>query len=375
MNTGRQRPKVTIFLPDLRGGGAERSMLNLAQGLVGCNYAVDLVVAQREGAYVNQVPAGVQLIDLGGGQIANGWRTVRRLPGLVRYLRRAQPNALLSALSEANFVALCARRLAGVPVRAVINEQNTLSISALDSPNRLMRMAPKFVKHVYGWADSVVGVSQGVVDDMVQVLGIPSQRACVIHNPGITPEVRAKAQAPLDHPWLQPGQPPVLLGVGRLTKQKDFPMLIDAFATVRAQRPARLLILGEGPERPLLEAQIKARGLEADVSLPGFVENPYAYMTRAKVFVLSSLWEGLPTVLVEALYCGAGLVATDCPSGPREILKHGQFGCLTPVGDPAALAAAILQTLAGQAPKAPPASWQPYTLETVVAQYSHVLLN
>lgn len=375
MNNLRQKQKVAIFLPDLSGGGAERSMLNLAQGMVEQHYAVDLVVAQRKGALTSQIPQGVQVIDLGHGRVAHRWRTVKCLPALIRYLRQERPHALLSALSEANMVALCARRLAGVPLRVVVNEQNTLSISAFDSPNRLMHLAPKFAKHIYGWADGVVGVSQGVVDDMVTVLGISGQRAQVIHNPGITPEVREKARAPLDHPWFRPSQPPVVLGVGRLTKQKDFETLIKAFAHVRQARPARLLILGEGTERVPLEEQVRALGLEADVSLPGFVENPYAYMAHAPVFVLSSLWEGLPTVLVEALYCGAGLVATDCPSGPREILQGGRFGCLTPVGSATALAAAIQKTLDGKAPQPPPASWQPYTVETVVKQYIDVLLQ
>ncbi|MCB0060893.1 MAG: glycosyltransferase [Caldilineaceae bacterium] len=365
--------KVAIFLPDLRGGGGERSMLNLAQGLAEQGHRVDLVVAQCEGAYVTQVPTAVQLIDLGAGRVVNGWRTMRRLPALVRYLQRERPVALLAALSEANLVAVAAWRMAGIPGRVVINEQNTLSISALDSPNRLMRLAPRFARHLYGQADSVVGVSQGVVDDLVDRLNVPATRVRVIHNPGITPVVRAKAQAAVDHPWLAVGEPPVVLGVGRLTKQKDFPTLIQAFAQVQKTHAARLLILGEGPDRPALEAQIRAQGLQEVVALPGFVENPYAYMARAKVFVLSSLWEGLPTVLVEALYCGAGLVATDCPSGPREILGNGQFGYLTPIRDIHAIATAIQKTLDGQGPQPPVESWQPYTLETVVAQYTEVL--
>lgn len=367
--------KIAIFLPDLRGGGGERSMLNLAQGLAEEGCAVDLVVAQREGAYVTQVPATVRLIDLGAGQIAGGWRTMRRLPALVRYLRKERPVALLAALSEANLVAVVAWRLAGIPGRVVINEQNTLSLSALDSPNRLMRFAPSFARHLYGQADSVVGVSQGVADDLVQQVKVPAHRVRVIHNPGITPTVRAKAQALPDHPWLRPGEPPVVLGVGRLTKQKDFPTLIQAFAQVYKTHAARLIILGEGGDRPQLEAQICAAGLQEVVSLPGFTENPYAYMARARVFVLSSLWEGLPTVLVEALYCGAGLVATDCPSGPREILAHGKYGYLTPVGATDAIADAIRKILDGNAPHPPTESWQPYTLESVVAQYRELLLK
>jgi len=188
-------------------------------------------------------------------------------------------------------------------------------------------------------------------------------------------EVWEKAQAPLDHPWFRPGQPPLLLAVGRLQMQKDYPTLIRAFAQVRQSRRARLLILGEGKERLMLEALIKKLGLEEDVSLPGFVMNPYAYMARASLFVLSSRWEGLPTVLIEALCCGTPVVSTDCPSGPREILRDGQYGQLVPVAQADALAKAIETTLADKAPNPPSESWQPYELEVVVSQYTKLLLE
>ncbi len=167
----------------------------------------------------------------------------------------------------------------------------------------------------------------------------------------------------------------MLLAVGRLTASKDFPTLIQAFIRVRQTRPARLLILGEGADRPGLEALVEQLGLEQDVSLPGFVENPYPYMARASLFVLSSRWESLPTVLIEALYCGAPLIATDCPGGTREILADGQYGQLVPVGDATALARAIATTLAGKTPRPPPESWLPFDLEAVVNQYINILLG
>jgi glycosyltransferase involved in cell wall biosynthesis len=236
-------------------------------------------------------------------------------------------------------------------------------------------MGPWASRYFYPWADKVIGVSQGVADDLVQSVGIPQHLVKVIFNPGITPELRKKAQAPLDHPWFQPGEPPIILAVGSLTPQKDFPTLLKAFADQRQARHVRLLILGEGSERKSLEALAAQLGVEQDVCLPGFVENPYPYMVNASVFVLSSLWEGLPMVLVEALYCGPPIVATDCPSGPREILKNGEFGRLVSVGEPEALAEAIGAALDGKVPRPPLESWQPYDLETVVDQYVNVLLN
>jgi glycosyltransferase involved in cell wall biosynthesis len=212
-----------------------------------------------------------------------------------------------------------------------------------------------------------------VAHDLAQVAGIRQQRIQVIYNPIVTPELQAKAQAPLEHPWFKPGEPPVILAAGRLTAQKDFSTLMRAFALVRQGHAARLLILGEGEERRALEALAEQLGLEKDTSLAGFVANPYPYMTRASIFVLSSCWEGLPGVLIEALYCGLPLVSTDCPSGPREILADGRYGRLIPVGDAKALARAIHMTLRDRGPGLPPESWRPYELDTVVNQYLNIL--
>ena len=167
----------------------------------------------------------------------------------------------------------------------------------------------------------------------------------VIYNPVVTPELLEKAKEPLDHPWFARGEPPVILGVGRLHLQKDFPTLIRAFALVRQHKPTRLMLLGEGPDRYKLEALIDELGLTNEIALPGFISNPYAFISKASVFVLSSLYEGLPTVLIEAIAVGTVIVSTDCPSGPAEILDSGKYGCLVPVGDIKALSEAILNTL------------------------------
>jgi glycosyltransferase involved in cell wall biosynthesis len=373
MMTNSQK-RLAIFLPGLLGGGAERTMLNLAQGLAGQGYAVDLVLAQAEGPYLAKVPESVRLVELNAWHL-RAWRTLASLPALVRYLRRVRPETMLSALNRANITALWAQRLAGVPQRVVINEQNTFSRSNQQLPNWYSQLMLRLVRCFYPWADGIVAVSKGVGDDLARVAGIPRERIQVIYNPVVTPELRKKAQDSLDHPWFQPGQPPVLLAVGSLTAQKDFTTLIRTFAQVRETRLVRLLILGEGQERLALEALVRQLGLEQDVSLPGFVANPYSYMARASLFVLSSRWEGLPTVLIEALYCGIPLISTDCPSGPREILRDGQYGQLVPVGDVNALAWAIETTLAGKAPRPPQESWRPFELEVVVDQYINTLLG
>jgi glycosyltransferase involved in cell wall biosynthesis len=360
---------LSIFVPEMVAGGAQRSMLKLAGGIATRGYAVDLVLARAEGPFLAEVPASVRLIDL------KARRVLTSLPALVRYLRREQPTALLSAL-HANAIALLSRRVAGVRTRVVVSERNTLSREAQQYASDLrMRLMPQLARTFYPWADCIVAVSQGVADDLTMVVGIPKKRVRVIYNPIVTPELIEKAKVPLKHPWFEPGEPPVILAVGRLSMQKDFATLIQAFAQVRQAHVARLLILGEGEERPALESLIRQLGLEQDVCLPGLVPNPYPYMREASLFVLSSRWEGLPGVLIEALYCGVPLIATDCPSGPREILAGGQYGQLVPVGDASTLARAIKAALDGKTPRPPQESWRPFELEVVLSQYIDVLLG
>jgi glycosyltransferase involved in cell wall biosynthesis len=204
---------------------------------------------------------------------------------------------------------------------------------------------PWLAKQFYRKADCIIAVSEGVADDLVSVAGLARSEIRVIYNPVVTPELVARAEEPLVHPWLVPGAAPVVLGAGRLSPQKDFATLLRAFAQVRAARPVRLIILGEGELRGQLEAQAAALGVSEDIQFPGFVDNPYAYMRRAGVFVLSSAWEGFGIVLVEAMACGAPVVSTDCPVGPAEILDGGRYGPLVPVGDGGALAQSILSML------------------------------
>jgi glycosyltransferase involved in cell wall biosynthesis len=358
--------KLAILLPSLHGGGAERVMLAVAGGVVSRGHSVDLVLTKAQGPYLAEVSESVRLVDLKAS------RVLFSLPSLIRYLRSERPDSLLSVL-HANMIAPLARRLAGVQTRVILSMQNTLSVQTRYATDLRVRLEPRFVRLFRRWTDGIVAVSAGVADDLSQTTGIPRQLIQVIYNPIITPEVIAKSQAPLEHPWFRVGEPPVILAVGRLTDQKDFPTLIRAFALIRKNHHARLIILGEGEERSAIEALVKQLGLERDVSLPGFIVNPYPYMVRSSVFVLSSKWEGLPTVLVEALYCGAAVVSTDCPSGPREILRGGQYGQIVPVGDLAKIALSVENALAGRGPHPPQDWWKPYGLEAVVDRYIKVL--
>jgi glycosyltransferase involved in cell wall biosynthesis len=362
-----QRASVALFLPTLEGGGAQRVMVNLAAGFAARGIRTDLVLSRAEGPYLTQVPAGVRIIDF------NVPRVLRSLRPLARYLERERPAALLAAQDHANLVAMAAARTARPKPRIAISIHNTIGRSLQDACGLKERAIPWLLGRFHRWADSIIAVSGGVADDFARVTGIPRRRVEVIFNPVITPALRQAMSAPAPHPWFAEPSPPVVLGVGRLRRQKNFPALIDAFAEVRRDREARLMILGEGPERPALESLIRARGLQDSVALPGFLDNPYACMARAAVFVLSSDWEGLPTVLIESLAVGTPVVATDCESGPREILRDGALGELVPVGDVPALARAISQVLAGERVVPPVETLRPFTLDTVLDNFQRVL--
>lgn len=332
---------VSVFLPALAGGGAERAMLHLAQGFVQRGVKTDLVVAEAEGAYLSTVPAQVRLIDLQ----ARSPVVVSKTLALRRYLQQEQPDVLLSALDIAGS-ATWAKRWAGVSTRVVMCVQTNLSQQFQDhQPHTIGRLRPQLVRWFYPLADEIVAASKGVADDLARLANLPVDRVQVIYNPVISPEIRARMQDSIDHPWFAPGAPPVVLGVGRLVSQKDFATLIQAFAQLRQQRSARLMILGEGNQRSQLEALVQQLGLGEEVALPGFVENPYAYMARSSVFALSSIFEGFGNVVAEALAAGTPVVSTDCESGPAEILADGEYGKLVPVRDPAALADAIAAML------------------------------
>ncbi|HNS59257.1 MAG TPA: glycosyltransferase [Nitrosomonas europaea] len=330
---------IAIYLPSLRGGGAERAMATLANGFADRGLKVDLVLVRAEGPYLSEVSPGVRIVDLQSN------RVLTSLPGLVRYLRRERPQAMLSALNHANVIAVVARMLAGVPARLVVSERNNVSLSGSSSKNLRSRVVLHMMRWAYRKTDGVTAVSGGVADDLANAINLPRDRISVIFNPVVTPELIEKSRMPLKHPWLGEGKPPVILGVGRLTPQKDFVTLIRAFAQVRTVRNCRLVILGEGELRAELEQLVASLGVQDNVQLPGFADNPFAWMSRVRLFVLSSRWEGLPNVLIQAMACGAAVVSTDCPSGPDEILEGGKWGRLVPVGDEEALAEAMVTLL------------------------------
>lgn len=330
--------RVAVFLPSLEGGGAERVMCNLACQFAECGIAVDLVLSQKIGPYLRDVPSGIRIIDL------KVRRTVASIPKLVKYLRTANPYCLISALSHANIIAILAHMLARSSAKLIVSEHVALRELQLHTQSIRERLLPLLIPILYRRTDHIIAVSIGVAKQLAE-FGLRSDNVAVIYNPILNDELFRAAEEDVDDSWFSPGAPPVLVAAGRLVKQKDFQTLIRAFALVRNTRVVRLLILGEGQDRLELLDLGQLLGVADDVRLPGFVNNPYKYMRRASAFVLSSLFEGFPTVLVEAMACGAPIISSDCTSGPSEILENGRWGRLVPVGDTIALAKAIQDVL------------------------------
>ena len=368
---------VAFTIPDLGGGGAETVVLTLAEELIRRGHRVDIVLLRA--IIQRHVPDGTRLfvvddtreepretvvpetavpetrpevirtpttstsVDWIRAARSLNWdplclpsmRLVRQARAVACYMESAKPDCVLPNIPRAQFATLLACRLVTghPPIVPIIH-----------NPVRRHRHRRR-QHHLAGDTACFIGVSHGIAADLAAAAGVPHDRITTIYNPVVTSGLYAKATEPPAHPWLADGSLPVIVAAGRLEDQKDFGTLIKAFARVAARRACRLIILGEGRRRPQLEALVRDLGLAHRVSLPGWVDNPFALFARASLFVLSSVHEGLPTVLIEALACGCPCVSTDCPAGPAEILQDGLFGPLVPVGDEVAMAEAMDRVL------------------------------
>ena len=359
--------RIALFTDSMMGGGAERVMAILANELSQRGIAVDLLLVRAIGPYLDTLSPSVHVVNLPASRIA-----ASAIP-LARYLRQARPDCLLSTLTSANLIALLAHRLARSPARLVLREASTLSAATRNGPRLKDRALPFLAKLAYPLADQIIAVSRGAANDLQSTLGIPKGKLAVIYNPILDRNLLDLAAGSIPHPWLGASDQPLVLGAGRLTRAKNFPLLLRAFARLRTEVPARLILLGEGEEREALTSLSHRLAIEPFVAMPGFADNPFAYMSRASVFALSSSWEGLPGVLIQAMACGCPVVSTDCPHGPREILDSGRFGRLVPMDDPEALYQGMAAALRGELQPADPDWMTQFSIEHVTQQFLQVL--
>lgn len=338
---------IALFAPHFEFSGTTGVVGTLAAEIARLGYNTHLLRAYREWTPFLTAASNLAVVDLACTRAASlverprsfrarmSLLALAAVPTLAAYLRRHQPSALILGLLTVP--GLWAVKLAQVPTKSIV------SVQGLPRPRRLHH--PLILRHSYLQADAIVADCAGVADVLADVSGLDRSRIQVVQNPVLDGSEVAKMREPVGHPWFNDGGPPIILAVGRLIRQKDFPTLLRAFALLRSRRPARLVILGEGEDRPMLEALAGQLGIKNDLSMPGHMSNPFKYMAVADTFVLSSQWEGPGHVVIEALSTGTPIVATDCPTGPRETLLDGRLGTLVPVADPEAMARGILDTL------------------------------
>ena len=365
----RPRERIAIVLPNLAGGGVERVRLLLAEQFLAQGYAVDFVLAQARGELIEEVPKGSRIVSLDAPRLLSvPWR-------LSNYVRRERPDAMLAALWPLTGLAGLALRLARSNIPLVVSEHNDLrKVPSIKPRERvLLKLLGPWL---YGRAARVVAVSRGVKDSLIETGRLEPGSIAVIHNPirQSGPDDPDPADCALLD-WWGEGRAIKLIAIGSLKPQKDYPTLLGALRRIRETREARLIVLGDGPERDRLEALARSEGLDEAVRFPGFRAEPYPFLKRADLFVLSSQWEGLGNVITEALLCGCRVVATDCQSGPAELLADGRFGTLVPVADPEALATAVAEKIARPHDPLPGIAWaSQFTPEATARAYLQLLL-
>lgn len=388
---------VAVLLNDLALGGAERVMITLCNALAARGIRCELLLSKKEGPLLGELSDAVEITllpTLGRRHwmpaVAKLGRSspallsyllaksppgfVRRLPALRDYLRKEQPDALLSTLTGNNLLTVWAGALAKVPTRMVLRIATTLSADFAGDKRASPPASPALLRQWYPQAHKIVCVSEGVKEDLEGFVGEPLAKLETIYNPLDLERIARLSKAPVTHPWLQDGGPDCIVALGRLEPAKDYATLLRAFARLNRERPARLIILGEGSQRDMLTALASELGVAARVDLHGDVANPFPFLARADLYVLSSAYEGCPNALMEAMACGCRMVSTDCPSGPRELLRDGEIGPLAPVGDAEGLAAAMASALAATpAPGRVAAQAAKYDLRAVLERYVGVL--
>jgi glycosyltransferase involved in cell wall biosynthesis len=340
--------RVLFFTTRLGGGGAEMQALRIANQLDPAEFTVDIAVCRPGGEYERLLVPHVTLHHLVHPRIRSSTAgLVAAAIPLRRLVQRLEPDIVCSFMDGPNVIAALAvdrRPRNGRRPRVVACVQNTLSKELGEGSHPVKRAVLALVRRTYPRLDRIIALSRGVADDLVQIVPAAAPLVTVIYNAGLDDTLASRAAAPLEEAPDSGGKG-VVVACGRLAAQKGYPHLLDAFARVNRETGAQLWILGEGPDRAAIESRIAQLGLSGAVHLLGFRKNPYPYMARADVFVLSSLYEGFGNVIVEAMAVGAPVVATDCPHGPAEIITNDVNGLLVPTADPTALAAALSRAL------------------------------
>lgn len=353
IDTKAQSARVMFLMSSLRAGGGERVMIMLANELAQKGYLVDMLLLKQIGEYRSHLDPRIHVTNL------NVWRILFAFPKVTMHMKRVQPTVAIATDEYTHLLLLGATYISRTKTKVILRIGNVFSELYARYDDIKHSVTFKLIKKFYRFADVLVANSQGVADDIIELASIDSSRVRVIYNPKPIEEIREDSKKLTGHDWLDKKDLPVVVGVGRLREQKNFPLLIRAFARAVKNMPARLVIVGGGRDEQALRSLASELSIEDSVLFTGYQDNPFAYMAKGDVYVLSSLWEGMPNALMEAMVCGVPVVAADCKSGPRELLAPGtdhakrleegveyaQFGILTAVRDEDALADALQKIL------------------------------
>lgn len=364
--------KIAFFLPALSFGGIEANTIRLAKSFIEKGYDIELLLGRAQGEYLERIDKSLKVINF------NKKRSIGMIYSLVRYMKKEKPDIVYTGGEQANIILMLAKLLSP-KTKVIISIRTNLTVEYKETERIIKKkLYPLLSKYLYKLADSIVTVSKGVADDVNKFLNLPKSKLTVIYNPIIDDEIFNLMEQRNSHPWLNDDQYKVIVSVGRLVNQKNFSLLIKAFKKVKEQLPeAKLIILGEGPEKQKLKYLIEELEMEKDVTLEGFVQNPYSYMKKSDLFVLSSKWEGFGNVIVEALATGTPVVSTKCPSGPDEILENGKFGYLVNLNDVEQMSTAILHELSTPSAdeKKRKARAEKFSVESATIQYIKLMKN
>jgi len=329
---------ISLCIPSLRGGGAEGTMVRLANELASRGYQVDLVVVQAEGPWSDKVSDKVRVVDL------DRPRVLAALIPLRKYLR-GRSGVFVSNMTHLNIISTVSLMMLKNRPRLFVVEHNDLQIRMNRMSKFVRILAARLLGRIYRLADQVLAVSRDLAEDISSILGFNKDAIGVLPNGLDLEAIESLADELAAFSVQKAASRPVLVAIGRLVPQKGFAVLLDAMAKVIRRREAQLVVLGEGVLRKSLEKKAQELGISEYVLFPGFISNPYPVLKHADIFVLSSFYEGFGIVLLEAMACGTPVIATNCHWGPAELLKDGEAGMLVPPGDPELLADAVLKML------------------------------
>ncbi|MDB5266116.1 MAG: hypothetical protein JWM39_829 [Parcubacteria group bacterium] len=341
--------KIALCISAFHAGGGERVMITVANELAARGHSIDLLVLKSVGPYASHVTSSVRVIPLDAS------RMLFSLPKLVSYLKDQKPNSLMALDEYSHLLSLAARYISKSDTRIVLRVGNMFTEVFKRYEGIKGRTLEFLIRRWYRYADGIIAVSQGVKDDIVALTHIASEHVTVIYHPKDIVRIQALAEEPVDFAWIANKTVPVFIASGRLNAQKNFPLLLRAFARVQNDMPSRLIILGAGREEEALRNIVRELRIENEVSFSGYIDNPYAWLAKGTVFVSTSLWEGMPNALIEAMICGLPVISSDCASGPREVLapdtdyrarrtagwEEAEYGILTAVNDEQALVEAM----------------------------------